>query len=224
MHKLQKTLLKRLIQQNNLRFGQLTSGYDFEDNILWHLNKLMENGLIAKNNGIYSLTLSGIKEITKYEPLELEEKGVKSFFIGFLCKDNDENYLIKSHSQAKVNFYNLPSGKPFFGEKIEDSLQRTFMQNTGLMLRPDRFSFVSLHLKTIKTIQEEILFDDAFTIYSVEIQANEKKLMSLMESINWKSPSEIQDLSPKWPEIDMCILNKGYSPYVAYEHVSNYIL
>lgn len=169
MHNLQKILLKRLSLQNNQRYGTLASGYDFEDNIVFHLNRLIADELVFKDNGIYSLTLKGVKEISKYEPFKLENKGVKTFFIGFLCNDEDGNFLIKSHPNAKSGFYNLPSGKPFFGENISDALIRTFKANTGLTLTFDSFKFVSLHLKTIKTNQDEVVFDDAFTIYAVDI-------------------------------------------------------
>lgn len=229
MHQLQKILLKRLVVQNNQRYSYLTSGYDFEDNIVFHLNKLIENKLVEKNNGIYSITLNGIKEISRFEPVELEDRGVKTFFIGFLCKSQEKNrgeveYLIKSHPNAKANFYNLPSGKPYFGENIEDALQRTFLDNTGLKLDADRFKFLSLHLKTIKNEEEEIVFDDAFTIYEVEVTEEEKDNVTLADAVNWVRKDEIKRLENKWPEIDICIIDNNRSPYLSYIHNSNYIL
>lgn len=224
MHKLQKILLKRLLSNNNQRYGTLTAHYDFEDNIVFHLNKLINEKLISKENGIYSINLEGIKEISKHEPFQLEDKGVKTFFIGFICKDENENYLIKSHENAKSNFYNLPSGKPFFGEKIEDALQRTFELNTGIKLQNDRFKFTSLHLKTIKSSEDEIIFDDAFTIYSITVISNEKNLMQLNPSVSWKSIDEIKGIPNKWPEIDFCILKNDLSVYKSYTHLSDYIL
>ena len=93
MHKLQKILLKRLQLQNNQRYGSLTSGYDFEDNITFHLSKLIRERYINKEQGIYSITLEGIKEISKYDEIELVYGGLKTFFIGLLCADDMRNYL-----------------------------------------------------------------------------------------------------------------------------------
>lgn len=224
MHKLQKVLLKRLQSQNNQRYGTLTSGYGFEDNIVFHLNKLLADKYIAKKDGVYSLTLVGVKEIARYEPFELEDRGVKAFFIGFLCNDEESNYLIKAHPNAKSNFYNLPNGKPFFGERIEDALTRTFNLNTGLDLSADEFNFTSLHLKTIVSSDNEIIFDDAFTIYSVKINKTQKEEMSLLDSVSWKSIDEIKLLQNRWPEIDICILENDLRVYNSYIHVSDYIL
>ncbi len=224
MHQIQKILLKRLMMQNDQRYGTLTSGYDFEDNIVFHLNKLIQERYIYKANGIYSISLEGVKAIAKYEPIQLEDKGIKTLFIGFLCKDNSGNYLVKAHHNAKSNFYNLPSGKPYFGEGIENSLVRLFTINTGVGLKSDQFKFTSLHLKTIKSEDGEVIFDDAFTIYAVELDHDQKSQMKLINGLSWKSLDEISKLENRWPEIDICIINNDQSVYKVYTHISNYIL
>lgn len=224
MHKIQKILLKRLVVQNNQRYSTLTRGYDFEDNIVFHLNQLYNKKLINKSNGIYSITLDGVKMIAGYDPVELEDRGIKTFFVGFLCSDNDNNYLIKSHPNSNSDFYNLPSGKPFFGENINDSLVRLFHLNTGVKLYPEDFQFVSLHLKTIKSSLGEIIFDDAFCIYSIQIEPDQKRSMTLYNGVEWKSVNEIEVLSNKWPEIDICIVQKDLATYKSYIHQSDYIL
>src|SRR3989344_4571240 len=159
MHQTQRLLLKRLLSQNNQRYRTLTSGYSYEDNIVFHLHQLHKVNLIAKNNNLYSLTPSGIKAITNLDLSLLKDTGFKTFFIGFLCHSGNQ-YLLKSHPQGNQNFFNLPSGKPRFGEKIESALVRTFKENTGLKLQPENFIFKTLHLKTVKTKSGETLSDD----------------------------------------------------------------
>lgn len=224
MHQLQKILLKRLSVQNNQRYASLTSGYDFEDNVLFHLKSLIKNEYIEKHEGIYSITLAGVKEIAQYEPIQLKDKGVKTFFIGFLCSDSDGNYLIKSHPNAQTNFYNLPSGKPYFGEPIKEALPRLFKLNSGIDLPSNHFEFCSLHLKTIQTKDAEVIFDDAFAIYTIHVTDVQKKEMKLLDSVSWKSVEEISDLINRWPELDICILNKDLDPYKVYTYESGYIL
>lgn len=224
MHKLQKILLKRLALQNNQRYATLTSGYDFEDNIVFHLNQLLISGLIEKNDGIYTITTTGIKQITSYEPFELENHGVKTFFIGFVCSDAGGNFLLKSHPQAQTNFYNLPSGKPVFGESMDDALKRTFFENTSLQLDANDFAFYSLHMKTIQTSLGEVLFDDAFTIFTVKINNEQKDQIKLIDSITWYTPEKIRKLPNRWPEIDLAVLEHDTQPYRVYTHISDYIL
>lgn len=223
MHEIQKILLKRLLIQNGQRYSTLTVGYDFDDNIVFHLKQLIKNGLIKKDADKYLITVEGVKVITDYDLPTIENIGYKTFFVGFLCNWGDK-FLIKEHPTETTNFYNLPSGKPRFGESIESALIRTFESNTGVILDGKDFKFQSLHLKTIKTSQGEVLFDDAFTIYKVNITEEQKKKIQLHKQISWKSIEEIQKLSNRWPEIDICILKKDTSPYLCYEVKSDYIL
>jgi len=163
MHKIQRVLLKRLLDRNNQRFSNLTRGYSYEENVVFHLNQLLAKGLIRKNQSGYSITVKGVKIITNLDLTLLKDTGFKALFVGFLCKYTNK-YSIKEHPQAGANFYNLPSGKPRFGEKTEKALIRIFKENTGLKINPRNFKFLSLHLKTVKTKKGEALFDDAFTI------------------------------------------------------------
>ncbi len=223
MHETQKILLKRLLTQNGQRYSSLTVGYDFDDNVVFHLKQLINKGLMKKEADKYLITLEGIKVITDYDLLTIEDTGYKTFFVGFLCNFGDK-YLIKEHPTETTNFYNLPSGKPRFGESIDIALIRTFESNTGITLNKKDFKFRSLHLKTVKTSLGETLFDDAFTIYTVEINQKQKERMKLHKQISWKSIGEIQKLSNRWPEIDICILKNDSSPYLSYELKSDYIL
>lgn len=223
MHEVQKILLKRLFLHNKQKYSTLTSGYDFEDNIVFHLKQLLNKGFIKKEENFYFITPEGIREITDYDLAALEDSGFKTFFIGFLCTDG-EKYLIKEHPTENNNCFNLPSGKPRFGEKIEEALIRTFQTNTGLTLNPDDFTYQSLHLKTVKTSEGEVLFDDAFAIYKVGINEDQKKEMKLHANIKWMSIEEIKKIPNLWPEIDYCILQKDSSPYLTYEFISDYIL
>lgn len=223
MHDLQKILLKRLFDQNGQRYSSLAKGYTYEENIVFHLKQLTAKRLIEKTNNDYLITAQGIKEITKYDLPKLLDTGLKTFFIGFLCSHENE-YLIKEHPQNSRNFYNLPSGKPHFGEKIESALTRIFEENTSLKLDSKAFSFFSLHLKTIKTSAGKALFDDAFAIYRVELDSTQYSQMRPKKTTRWMNIDEISGLKNCWPEIAICILEKNTAPYMAYEFVSDYIL
>lgn len=223
MHDVQKILLKRLLLQNKQKYSSLTKGYDYEDNVVFHLKQLNINGYIQKMDYYYQITAKGVKKITSYDLATIEDSGFKTFFLGFLCSFADL-YLIKEHNTGNNNFNNLPSGKPTFGEPINGALIRTFANNTGIKLKPDKFKFLTLHLKTIKTSKGEALFDDAFAIYQVNISKSDKERMQLPKQINWKSIEEIKRLNNPWPEIDIIILKKDLTLYQVYEFISDYIL
>lgn len=223
MHDIQKILLKRLLQQNGQKYSALTVGYNFEDNIVFHLKQLISRNLIEKLHSNYFITAEGVKTITQYDLTTIKDLGFKTFFIGFLCNFEDQ-YLIKEHSTEHSNFYNLPSGKPRFGEPINDALVRTFEENTGIVLKPSNFEYKALHLKTVKTSDGEVLFDDAFAIYQVNIDLKQKDSMKLHRQITWKSIKDVEVLSDRWPELDLLILQGDKTAYRAYEFVSDYVL
>lgn len=223
MHRLQKILLKRLLAENGQKYSSLTQGYNFEDNVVFHLKQLISNEFIEKQNDKYLITTIGTKEITKYDLGTLIDTGFKTFFLGFVCKIGEE-YLLKEHQSGKLAFYNLPSGKPRFGEKVEDALVRTFHELTELKLTPNSFNFLSLHLKTIKTSKGEVLFDDAFAVYEAVIDRNQKDIMKLNKNIKWFSKKEIEKLKNIWPEIDFLILKGDKENYKSYQFVSDYII
>ena len=222
MHQLQKILLKRLLVENGQKYSTLTQGYNFEENVVFHLKQLVSSGFIEKLRDKYYITANGTKAITTYDLGTLENMGFKTFFLGFLCRFEDE-YLLKEHLSGKLAFYNLPSDKPRFGEKIEDALVRAFHEISDVKLSPESFVYVSLHLKTIKTSYNETLFDDAFAIYEVTIKETIKDKMKLNNNIKWFSTSEIKKLKSRWPEIDYLIIDGDKSDLKSYQFVSDYL-
>lgn len=222
MHKIQKIILKRLLNDKKQRYSVLTRGYNYENNIVFHLKQLIGKGLISKESNYYLPTASGIKQVMKYNMSLLEDIGFKSFLFGFLC-ECEGKYLIKSHPQASKDFYNLPSGQPRFGESTEDALVRSFYNNTGVKIKSSSFNFLSLHIKTIKTSSGEVLFDDAFAIYKTTVNKEQKEKMKLHKQISWMTLDEIKKLNNKWSEINI-IIEKNTSPYKTYTFTSDYIL
>ncbi len=222
MHHIQKILLYRLLQRNNQPFAVLTRGYDFDDNIVFHLKQLAQKGLITKTGSHYAITAEGVKAITHYDLSELDDTGFKTFFVGLVCHI-DDGYLLKEHAGADGPFYNLPSGKPRFGEPIESALPRLFAELTGLNLPPSAFTFRSLHLKTVVTSDGEPLFDDAFTVYDVA-GPTDPAVLQLAPNIQLLPVADIAKLPNRWPEIDRCILHPNLSVYQVYTVASNYIL
>lgn len=223
LHDTQKILLKRLYLQNNRRYGELTRGYDYEDNIAFHLKQLIEKGLVTKKSGLYSLTAPGVKAITGYHLPDLNAVGAKTLIVGFLCHYQNL-FLIKEHPHAKENFYNLPSGKPVFGENIETALVDTFSGYTSLRIDPKSFFLLSLHLKTVKTSEAEILFDDAFAIYQITLDTTQYEQVKPANNALWITKDDLAKLPNRWPELDICILKNDKSPYLAYDFISDYIL
>lgn len=223
MHQIQKIILKRLSQNNGLRYADLTRNYDYEDNIVFHLKQLQNESYVSKKDNLYFITPTGLKSIYEFELNDLSDPGVKRYFIGLVIVDSQGNYLIKSHPSATQNFYNLPSGWPWFGESMNDAFVRIAKNNIGITIDPKTVQFVSLHSKTVKTSDNEVLFDEGFAIFKITISDSQKSKLKLLESISWMSVNDIKKLENRWPELDLCILNIP-KPYESYSFISDYLL
>lgn len=223
MHTLQKLLITRLVKQNGLAYSALTKGYDSEDNVVFHLKQLLTKGFVEKRDDRYFLTLEGVTKLSTFQKTDLQDNSFKMMFFGFVC-EYDGAFLIKPHKNSSEPFYNLPSGSPLFGEKLEDALSRTFYEEAGINVPFDNFKFNSLHLKTVKTNDEKILFDDAFIAYNVTITKEQKDEMELKKGSVWMEKQEIEKLDNKWPEIGMCIFKEDWKVYSVYDVTCNYIL
>lgn len=222
MHTLQKLLIKRLVEENGRLFSSLTRGYDAEDNIVFHLKRLVADGLVEKHSDKYFITAKGLTALSSFQKTDLKDNVFKKFFAGFVCNCGDD-FLIKSHENHQQTFYNLPSGSPLFGESLEDALPRIFNDETGLQIPYTDFTFDSLHMKTVITESGTTIFDDAFGVYKTSITADQKAKMELKKCI-WLNGKEVAKLSNKWPEIDICVLNINWKPYCTYAVKSDYVL
>lgn len=223
MHTLQKIIITRLVKDNGQQYAVLTKGYDAEDNIVFHLKQLTGKGYVEKREDRYFLTASGIKLINTFQKSDLKDGPFKMMFVGFVCKNND-SFLIKKHSLVNPPFYNLPSGSPLFGEKIEIALPRIFEEETGVQVSFDTFKFDSLHLKTVKTKKDEVIFDDAFVVYIVTISDSLAQQMVFKKGSKWMNLDEIKKLENRWPEIDYCILRNNREVYKEYTIISDHHL
>ncbi len=222
MHTLQKLLIKRLVDENGRTFSSLARGYDAEDNIVFHLKRLISGDLVEKHNDKYFITAKGLTTLSTFQKTDLKDDAFKMFFVGFVCSCG-EDFLIKPHESNQQTFYNLPSGSPLFGESLEDALPRIFYDETGLHIPYTDFTFDSLHMKTVITKSGDTIFDDAFGVYKTSITINQKDKMKLQKCI-WLDEREIIKLENKWPEIDLCVLKINWKPYCVYSVKSQYIL
>jgi hypothetical protein len=222
LHKIQRLLLKRLVKKNGLKYSKLTRGYNYEDNVVFHLKQLISNKQIQKRNSKYFLTSKGLIDSGKFDLKSLQEKGVKKVTIGFIIGLGNK-YVIREHIGGGVKFYRLPWGKPFFGEKMSDACKRLLKKEIDA---PEsiKFKFDSNHYKIQYTSNGEILFDDLLAVYKVIIPDKSQKDAKLKYKNKLFTASEIKKLANKWPEVDICLLRKGWKAMLEYDLVCDYNL
>ena len=144
LHEIQMQILKELVFKPWARFRDLNTLDLTSDHFTFHLNRLVEAGLVAKNNQGYSLTPLG-KEFAgriDTETVEVQKQAkIGVIACGVRKQKKEEEYLV--HTRLKEPFYSFQgfvTGKVKFGEEILVAAKREFEEETHLNGEPKLFA------------------------------------------------------------------------------------
>jgi len=167
MHQTQKDILGILIFKEKARFAELNISSISNDHFAFHLKRLIEQGLIKKNNqGFYSLSIVG-KECANR--LDVDSKKIdieRQAKIGVLvvCVNDSKNtkYLIQQRlKHPYYGFYGFISGKIRWGETVCEAAQRELEEETGLKAK---VHLVGIEHKIDYSKENKLLEDKYFYI------------------------------------------------------------
>lgn len=136
IHDFQTSILRELLFNPGARFRDLKKVDVTNDHFSFHINRLVELGLVAKENGKYFLTTEGKEFANRMDTdsLKLERQGKIAIAIHALrSKNGKAEYLV--HKRLKEPFYGWygsHSGKVRWGETPLECAQREFLEETGL--------------------------------------------------------------------------------------------
>lgn len=136
IHEFQISILKELLFKPEARFRDLKKVDVTNDHFTFHVNHLIKEGLIVKQNGKYSLTDQGKEFANRMDTdaLKLERQAKLAIAIHAVRKNKGvTEYLV--HRRLKEPFYGWygsHSGKIRWGENPLVCAQREFLEETGL--------------------------------------------------------------------------------------------
>lgn len=133
-HAVQKDIVRTLVSSGNARFSVLKPKRIESNLFMYHLNQLLQRGVVEKNDGSYSLTSKGRafvdranldKLVFRVQPkiltiLAVETKGGKWL-------------LLERKHEPHMNRTGFPSGKIHFGEPLNDAAERELFEKTGIV-------------------------------------------------------------------------------------------
>jgi ADP-ribose pyrophosphatase YjhB (NUDIX family) len=144
MHTIQKDILK-LLNKKPVTYSELYKSLEIRSNLFdYHLQTLIQQGLIQKSAKTYGLTSAG-QAITPY--LEFEKQPLIAVVLA-VFKDN-KVALVKREKHAFCGYWAIPGGKLNFGETIEHAAARICEKETGLNVVSGKY------LATIQELVQE---------------------------------------------------------------------
>lgn len=162
-HEIQLQILQKLLFSPRLKYTQMKPSSDLENNqFQFHLNKLMSQELIIKENGKYRLTNKG-KEYANRIDDEKTKIRTQAKISAWVCitrkRGGQLQYLIST--RLKHPFYGrqgFMSGKVRYGEKVIEAAKREIKEETNLSVNKVKVVAI-VHFRVFDKKTKELLED-----------------------------------------------------------------
>lgn len=206
MHKIQKSILKELLFKTDARFSELNVEGLTNDHFTFHIKRLIEQGLVEKQEGgSYELTPKGKEHANRLDADSKEIKIEKQAKIGGLTvavkeKEGKTKYLIQKRlKQPFYGFHGFVTGKIKWGEKLKKGAARELKEETGL--EADKLELRGVEHKLDYSKEGEVLEDKFFYIFkATELEGDFKEDFEGGEN-RWLTQREIKNLDKKYEDV-----------------------
>lgn len=195
IHDFQAQILRTLLFNPNARFRDLNTVDVTNDHFSFHINKLLKDGLISKENSRYVLTISGKEFANRLDTdsLKIERQAKVAIALHAVRRScGQKEFLI--HHRLKEPFYGWygsHSGKIHWGETPLAAAQREFLEETGLTGNFTHKGIVH-YLHYYK--DGKLLEDKYFWVYLIEnVSGNLKHRVEEGENI-WMTEKDFRSL------------------------------
>lgn len=211
-------ILSNIMMKKSARFTELNTNDLSSDHFSYHLNKLIELGLIYKDeNGEYALTKEGSLFVVNLDHISAKVVKQPTIIVMAVCTqiiEDKRKFLIqKRRKHPDFGFYSIPEGKVEFGSSLEENVLRELEEETGLSGKPVLKEIK--HLLKKKKNGNEIVKDLLFYAYRIDDIEGDLVDNEEGESI-WMTLEEYRSLSNTYDtnlETLESVLKEGVSIY-----------
>jgi len=133
MHIIQKDILRKLAENESLRYAQMKPVGVEGNQFTYHLKTLMKEGFVKKNDRDYSLTTQGVRYTTRVNFEQFSVRIQPKIVTLIVCKNKENKYL--AYQRNKLPFigkFGFPYGKVHLGEQIQSAAERELEEKTGI--------------------------------------------------------------------------------------------
>ncbi len=201
---MQKHILKNLLFRENLTFSQLfQDSFESSSQFTYHLNALIQEGIVEKNNQKYKLSIKG-KELASHlssETTEFTKQPV--IIVALLLKKGSRILTSCSKKEPLKGLWGLSCfAKIKFGDNVLDCLRKNCLRHTGYALG-EKVQFGGIfHLKTKKN-ENVVLHHQLLVFRSSDFEGALKKETNTRIN-QWVSLHELHQLS-QYPDNEFII-------------------
>jgi len=156
-HYIQRDILRSLSRSGQLTFSQLQPDRIENGIFSYHLKQLIRDGLITRIDGTYTLTVNGIRYISRATRTNIDMPPQPKLFCLLLIENElGEFVLHKRNAQPFLGSYTFPGGALFFGEDLHELVSRQLLEKVGLELPMAHRGIASLRLGENKQVLSHI--------------------------------------------------------------------
>jgi len=168
IHKAQAQILKVLLFKPQARFRDLNVTGLTTDHFTFHLKQLLESGLIDKSGNGYQLTVMGKEFANRFdtETAQIERQAKLGVAItGIKIEGKTMRFLVQQRlKQPYYGYYGSITGKVRWGETVEETAKREFLEETGLA---GKFELMAIKHKMDYSQDNKMLEDKFFFVFKV---------------------------------------------------------
>lgn len=203
IHKAQAQILKILLFRKEARFRDLRNVTGLtSDHFTFHLKQLLEAGLIDKIKTGYELTIKGKEFANRLdtETVQIERQAkIGVAVVGIKMEGKVKKYLIQQRlKQPYYGYHGVITGKIRWGETIEQTAKREFIEEAGLT---GQFKLLAVKHKMDYSEGKELLEDKFFFVFKVEEVTGKLKHKFEGGRNMWLTQEEIKKLPKRFPDL-----------------------
>ena len=203
IHEFQISILRELLFKPNSRFSEIKKVDIENDHFSFHIKKLVDEGLVQKDNGRYRLSPKGKEFANRIDTDSLQiEKQAKVAVALHAIRERDGKTEYLMHHRLKEPFYGWwgsHSGKIRWGETPLDAAKREFFEETGLS-----GDFVHKGIVHHHHFYKDGTFleDKYFFVYKVENTTGELKEKVREGENKWLTEAEIKKIKNTFASLE----------------------
>jgi len=193
LNDIQASIVRRLFEQDGLRFSQVNTTQLPTDQFSYHLRQLLKVNYIEKlPNQTYRLTAKGKQRAILLHPHNrgFIEQGFTAVVVVVCKKENGKTfYLLQERDRVPYRgLAAIPGDKVYYGESTENAAKRALELQTGLSGTPKLKSI--WHIRDV--VAEETVQDKFFYVYLVHHFEGEVKQTGITGNNKWMPSSQLK--------------------------------